>query len=797
MPPSPYDTGALDIPAAKDFLKRIFNGLTGYVEIRIIPPKGKEGSGVQQFFMPVGAALDDIDGLFSGIQPTNAAGDGIHFGVHPRLSPKGTADQVTHCRVVMADLDFKDLPRETFELKVGKMAELGLAPSMAVESGHGIHLYWILNTATAVTKVKPVIESVGKYLGGDPISDASRTLRLPGTYNTKEEPWVPCRVIRTDDVAYDIDQFHPILRLAPPTRRYDEATGESVPNSNGNGHSLDILEKIIPYWTKGHRHHLAIATAGMLRQSQQTRAQTSDFMQKICAKTKDEDLADRMKAIDTTYSLSADKISGKDMIIRTLGGSDGMKYYNIISGYIARLPPSPIEIQKFPHFEISRYLPVDTFFYRYMAWAYNQCDAPLQYHLACAITLVCSALGNKVWTGYPRRSTKLFPTLYTMLAGKTSRYRKSTSLGLARKLAKSSNIPIFSNNTTSEQLFSRMAPTPKEFEDVPGPKGTVKQKVVAWEGSPWGITCFSEFSMFLAMAKKGYMSDMISFYTDLYDGSATADVSSRETKSSGRYYINNPAISMIVGVTPQSMKEHLQQSSIADGFVTRFLYLIPPPKHEIRSRWEPDQDYQTEEQSYVALTDDITALIKMQGEMVPTKEAIDEHEKLITELDNRMLDYESAGMDNMDALIGRLGTMAIKIAMAYSCAMTKTPEIVPEISLEAMKMACDFVRYIAGTSEPFMGILTPESKNAQVNYQDKVLSLLRRIRAKTPEINRRDLLHLVHLDARQLEAAITTLIEAGHVIEKKGLRGGSVYRLNEVEIKNVMEVLVPEHVESN
>ncbi len=790
MPPEPYDTSRLDFASAKEFLNRIFKDLTGYLEVRAIHPSN--ASPVQQSFMPIGAALSNLDELYRDVRELNTTGGyGIHFGVHPRLSPKGTADQVTNCRVVMADLDFKDATQETFEMRVGKMAELGLAPSVAIDSGHGIHLYWILNSVTAIAKVKPVIESVGKYLGGDPISDASRTLRLPGTYNNKREPFVPCNVIRMDNVAYDIDQFSPILKLAPPTRKYEEILGDSGPNSNGNGQAHSLIIGLAPYWTQGHRHHLAVATAGMLRQSQHTKAQTSDILQQICARARDEELADRMKAVDTTYSLPVDKIAGKDTIIKILGGTIGMKYCNIISGYCARRPPAPIELQRFPQFDLLKFLPPDTFFYRYMAWAYNQCDAPLQYHLACAITVACSALGNKVHTGYPRRSTKLFPTLYTMLAGKTSRYRKSTSLGLARKLAKNALIPIFSSNTTSEQLYSRMAPEPCEFEDVPGPRGTTKQKTTAWKGKPWGITFFSEFSTFLAMSKKGYMGDMISFYTDLYDGSATAEAGSRETKSSGRYYIEEPAISMIVGVTPQSMKEHLQQSSIADGFITRFLYMVQPPKHDIRTRWDPDQDYNSEEMQLVALSDDVTALVRLQGEMTPSKEAIDEHEKLIADLDHRMLDYESEGMENMDALIGRLGTMAIKIAMAYSCAMGKHPEI----SLEGMKMACDFVRYVAGTAEHFMGVLTPESKNAQVNYQDKVLALMRRIRIKHKEIKRRDLLHLAHLDARQFESAIHTLIESGHILERSSAHGGHYYRLNEIEVQNVMET--PEKVEVN
>ena len=77
-----------------------------------------------------------------------------------------------------------------------------LPPSVVVSSGHGLHVYWLLDRPVTVTddnrqevmdtarKVQQLIRNAASRRGWhiDPVADLSRILRVPGTWNYKSEP---------------------------------------------------------------------------------------------------------------------------------------------------------------------------------------------------------------------------------------------------------------------------------------------------------------------------------------------------------------------------------------------------------------------------------------------------------------------------------------------------------------------------------------------------------------------------------------------------------------------------------
>jgi hypothetical protein len=78
-------------------------------------------------------------------------------------------------------------------------------PTLVVDSGHGLHLYWRLNTPVILdtSASREFVESVlrGMYLElcADSVQDVSRLLRLPGFLNVKDfqngtKP-TPCRIV--------------------------------------------------------------------------------------------------------------------------------------------------------------------------------------------------------------------------------------------------------------------------------------------------------------------------------------------------------------------------------------------------------------------------------------------------------------------------------------------------------------------------------------------------------------------------------------------------------------------------
>lgn len=118
---------------------------------------------------------------------------------------KGTEkSDVVGTIAVWLDVDDDRLPRTTFP------------PSCIVKSGHGFHVYWLLDKPIASVEV---IESINKSLLQDvPTGDkaawnANRVLRVPGTLNTK--PPVAGTELKhfSPDLRYIVQDFHVLAGL--------------------------------------------------------------------------------------------------------------------------------------------------------------------------------------------------------------------------------------------------------------------------------------------------------------------------------------------------------------------------------------------------------------------------------------------------------------------------------------------------------------------------------------------------------------------------------------------------------
>lgn len=92
-------------------------------------------------------------------------------------------------------------------------------PSLVVESGHGVHAYWlwdgVVDLAEEAGSLERLAETRGGYrllgarwhrfleqeagAGFDDVSNLDRIMRLPGTWNRKRQGAVPVRVARADD----------------------------------------------------------------------------------------------------------------------------------------------------------------------------------------------------------------------------------------------------------------------------------------------------------------------------------------------------------------------------------------------------------------------------------------------------------------------------------------------------------------------------------------------------------------------------------------------------------------------
>mgnify|MGYP000093048457 CR=1 FL=1 len=133
----------------------------------------------------------------------------IYIGMFAHNDRDATAGTATSAGAVWADFDDTNDAAEV----EARIRSAGLPqPSLTVNSGHGIHTYWLLNSRAGEEAVA-VVKAIVKATGADsrPAHKAA-VMRLPGTMNVKADP-VPCRIIEANWRRYDIADFERLLHV--------------------------------------------------------------------------------------------------------------------------------------------------------------------------------------------------------------------------------------------------------------------------------------------------------------------------------------------------------------------------------------------------------------------------------------------------------------------------------------------------------------------------------------------------------------------------------------------------------
>lgn len=199
--------------------------------------------------------LDDMDNLLETIIPVNEANErNLWAGVCPRSGYGSGVPAVA--RVVWADVDGLSPEQTMTGLSSMSLPE----PTMVVSSGHGTHLYWMLDRDHKPEEIRAVNRWLSSNVPGADggVHDPTRVLRIPGTYNFKE-PVTPSFLVSHSDTVYTLDSF-------PRLDSRVERTG-TVSDIVTNKEVLtpEAREEFESIWVDGQRHQAALAIAGYLR----------------------------------------------------------------------------------------------------------------------------------------------------------------------------------------------------------------------------------------------------------------------------------------------------------------------------------------------------------------------------------------------------------------------------------------------------------------------------------------------------------------------------------------------------
>lgn len=179
---------------ASDFLAAFFGaGAAAPVFVTSLENVKSPGGGERTY---VGRDRASIDGF---IRKWDRDGRGTFFCVgtiRPGAQPMKAGGSVRHKENIAeivcchADTDLKGIEVGR-EAVIAALMGLELPPSVIVWSGRGAHSYWLFNEPLeadpdTIARVEAMSARLSDVVGGDPVQDVTRLMRLPGSRNTKE-----------------------------------------------------------------------------------------------------------------------------------------------------------------------------------------------------------------------------------------------------------------------------------------------------------------------------------------------------------------------------------------------------------------------------------------------------------------------------------------------------------------------------------------------------------------------------------------------------------------------------------
>jgi hypothetical protein len=181
-------SGTLCNNGSHDEIEELLGIVGGIIEMRAINERSRQITGRQ--FIDYREGCEILREALGFIH--KHAVDNLYFAPAARKdSTSGSLKNCTALRCLFCDLDHKDFPLP--EIARQRLDAFPLKPSYIVETGGGLHCYWILkdpfDLQTEGARAKDLLRRLAKTLGGDLASaEPAHLLRVPQTFNYKYNP---------------------------------------------------------------------------------------------------------------------------------------------------------------------------------------------------------------------------------------------------------------------------------------------------------------------------------------------------------------------------------------------------------------------------------------------------------------------------------------------------------------------------------------------------------------------------------------------------------------------------------
>jgi len=211
------------------------------------------------------------------------------------------------------------------------------------------------------------------------------------------------------------------------------------------------------------------------------------------------------------------------------------------------------------------------FFREYFEYV-GESEAPTAFHRWCALSVLATTIGREVWI--PFGHSPIYPNQYILLLGVPGS-RKSSAIGIAKKVLRLSGYTAFAKDRTSkERFFSDMART-IDFDE----EGLDIEALVL--DSPSEITIAN--GEFLDFIGRGDM-DFLTALTNLWDCLAKYEHPKLHGKD---VIIQRPTVNILGGATVKGLGMAIPAEALGTGILSRLMLIhadattrkitFPPP----------------------------------------------------------------------------------------------------------------------------------------------------------------------------------------------------------------------------
>ena len=352
-------------------------------------------------------------------------------------------------------------------------------------------------------------------------------------------------------------------------------------------------------------------------------------------------------------------------------------------------------------------------------------EIPSVFSLWVGLSTISAAMGRDCFIDFGH--VVIFPNMYVVLVAGSAKCRKSTAIGVGRRVMEkvSPRIQVLSQKMTPEALIGALS----------GMRAGSETSIV---NEAEGIIIIDELSTLID--RNAFKSGMIPVLTKLYDG----EDFQYETKSRGVEHVKNPCLSILGGSTTQWIKESIPAVAIGGGFTSRIIFVFRDT-YERLIAWPKMTEENVKRGEDIV--HDLNIVSKMRGGFVLTDNA----HKIFDDEYAAFMNGSSLFADpNLSGYAGRRHTMLLKVAMIVSASYRDTRVVTPNdltTALQALRMVeKDMPRVLQAIRTEFVGDVCEQILGIIMNYR---------------VVSRPELVKLMRhrLSVKDLDCVLDTLLE--------------------------------------